>query len=239
MRSLLGGALLVGLAAAAAAQTTPSIQFHLDRPVLVGHSIAGEELSFIGAHNPDRISGLIYFDAAYDRAERGFAALIKSWPGLSAQPTQADLASLSSYQAFFQRTHRYQLPSTDLQQYERFGDPPPEVSQMILAAVIRPAYDKITAPALAFYSMPRSVRDLFPTYEDADAPLRSALDAFWPQYAAAAEDQHRRFVREVRGSTAIDVDGATHYLFLDSNANRVATAMRRFLNRLPSAPKRQ
>jgi len=37
----------------------------LDRPVLVGHSIAGEELSSIGTHHSKRVAGLIYLDAAY------------------------------------------------------------------------------------------------------------------------------------------------------------------------------
>ena len=37
----------------------------LDRPVLVGHSIAGEELSSIGSRHPERVAGLIYLDAAY------------------------------------------------------------------------------------------------------------------------------------------------------------------------------
>jgi len=36
----------------------------LDHPVLAGHSVAGEELSSIGARHPERVSGLIYFDAA-------------------------------------------------------------------------------------------------------------------------------------------------------------------------------
>src|SRR5262245_7470811 len=33
---------------------------HLDRPVLVGHSIAGEELSYIAARDGNRIAGLVY-----------------------------------------------------------------------------------------------------------------------------------------------------------------------------------
>jgi non-heme chloroperoxidase len=40
----------------------------LKRPVLVGHSIAGEELSSVGSRHPERISGLIYLDAAYGYA---------------------------------------------------------------------------------------------------------------------------------------------------------------------------
>lgn len=39
-------------------------------PVLVGHSIAGEELSYLGANHPERFSGLVYLDAAYDRTLR-------------------------------------------------------------------------------------------------------------------------------------------------------------------------
>ena len=36
----------------------------LDHPVLAGHSVAGEELSSIGTRHPERVSGLIYLDAA-------------------------------------------------------------------------------------------------------------------------------------------------------------------------------
>ena len=36
----------------------------LDRPVLVGHSIAGQELSSIGSRHPEKVAGLIYLDAA-------------------------------------------------------------------------------------------------------------------------------------------------------------------------------
>jgi non-heme chloroperoxidase len=40
----------------------------LNRPVLVGHSIAGEELSSIGSRHPEKVSGLIYLEAAYPYA---------------------------------------------------------------------------------------------------------------------------------------------------------------------------
>ena len=36
----------------------------INRPVLAGHSIAGEELSSVGTRHPERIAGLIYLDAA-------------------------------------------------------------------------------------------------------------------------------------------------------------------------------
>lgn len=39
-------------------------QMKIQRPVLIGHSFAGEELSSIGSRFPDRIAGLVYLDAA-------------------------------------------------------------------------------------------------------------------------------------------------------------------------------
>jgi len=36
---------------------------HLDKPVIAGHSLAGEELSYIGSHHPEGVAGLIYMEA--------------------------------------------------------------------------------------------------------------------------------------------------------------------------------
>ena len=40
----------------------------IDRPVLAGHSIAGQELSSIGTRHPEKVAGLVYLDAAYGYA---------------------------------------------------------------------------------------------------------------------------------------------------------------------------
>jgi len=40
----------------------------LNKPVLVGHSIAGEEMTALASGHPDRIGALVYLDAAYDRS---------------------------------------------------------------------------------------------------------------------------------------------------------------------------
>src|SRR5205807_2196687 len=41
---------------------------HLIQPVLAGHSVAGEELSYIGSQHADKVAGLIYLDAGYPYA---------------------------------------------------------------------------------------------------------------------------------------------------------------------------
>jgi pimeloyl-ACP methyl ester carboxylesterase len=40
----------------------------LNRPVLIGHSLGGEELSSVGSRHPEKVAGLIYLDAAYGYA---------------------------------------------------------------------------------------------------------------------------------------------------------------------------
>jgi hypothetical protein len=41
---------------------------NLNRPVLVGHSIAGQELSSVGSRHSDKVAGLVYLDAAWSFA---------------------------------------------------------------------------------------------------------------------------------------------------------------------------
>jgi non-heme chloroperoxidase len=43
-------------------------QLKIEKPVLIGHSLAGEELSSIGTRHSERVSALIYLDAAYTYA---------------------------------------------------------------------------------------------------------------------------------------------------------------------------
>jgi non-heme chloroperoxidase len=40
----------------------------INRPVLVGHSIAGDEMSSVGTRHPERVAGLVYLDAGYSNS---------------------------------------------------------------------------------------------------------------------------------------------------------------------------
>jgi pimeloyl-ACP methyl ester carboxylesterase len=41
---------------------------HIEKPVIAGHSIAGEELSSLGTRHPEKIAGLIYLDSLFQYA---------------------------------------------------------------------------------------------------------------------------------------------------------------------------
>jgi alpha/beta hydrolase fold len=51
-----------------AAQLRALQKLGIERPVLIGHSLGGEELSSIGSRHPERISALIYLEAGYSYA---------------------------------------------------------------------------------------------------------------------------------------------------------------------------
>lgn len=65
----------------------------IDKPVLVGHSIAGEELSSIGSRHPEKVTGLIYLDAAYFYAFDDGSSDIPRFDATPAPPTKRPLPS--------------------------------------------------------------------------------------------------------------------------------------------------
>jgi pimeloyl-ACP methyl ester carboxylesterase len=63
----------------------------LDRPVLVGHSVAGQELSSIGSRHPEKVAALVYLEAAYPYAfhDPTQACALPSTPPRANPPTVA------------------------------------------------------------------------------------------------------------------------------------------------------
>jgi pimeloyl-ACP methyl ester carboxylesterase len=53
---------------------------HIEKAVLAGHSLAGIELSHMGALYPERVLSLIYLDAAYDRSNESYKNFIAKNP---------------------------------------------------------------------------------------------------------------------------------------------------------------
>jgi pimeloyl-ACP methyl ester carboxylesterase len=64
---------------------------HIERPVLVGHSMAGEELSSVGTRHPEKVAGLIYLAASQARA---FYELASDTPDVDADVVSHDLQNL-------------------------------------------------------------------------------------------------------------------------------------------------
>jgi non-heme chloroperoxidase len=71
----------------------------LTKPILVGHSLGGEELSSIGSRQPERVSGLVYLDAGYAYAYAGPGAEPLRPPPLGSEPpvVEAIRAGMQKY----------------------------------------------------------------------------------------------------------------------------------------------
>ena len=73
----------------------------ISKPVLVGHSMAGGELTTIGSQHPDRLAALVYLDALADPVDAPFndaayLALIERLPAGKRQSPALDYSSFDA-----------------------------------------------------------------------------------------------------------------------------------------------
>ena len=93
----------------------------LNKPILVGHSIAGVELSSVANSHPDRVTALVYLDAAYPYAfDNGKGTTMKQiqelHPPQPPPPGASDLTSLNALQKYDERVDGFRTPTGELEQ---------------------------------------------------------------------------------------------------------------------------
>lgn len=203
------------------------------RASLVGHSIAGGELTRFAGLHPERVDRLIYLDAAYDW-ER-LPEMIENDPAGEPQPGPADIESFAAFNDWYRRTMGFWSPAlqTDLEAMYRARDgglsptTPRTASAALYEGMVafRPDYAAVRAPALGIYAI--QAQPNLP--DDAEAALRATAQAFVDNvYAPWQRSEAERFDREAGCSQAVMMDGAHHYVFIDRQ-DAVATLMRDFL----------
>ena len=132
-------------------------KLNIRQAVFVGHSVAGTELSKLGAAYPDRVKKLVYLDAL-DLGSGGWAALPQPPPPPEATPE--DLESVQRLAAASALDDGYRKPLAAICNMVR-TDPsgrvlgaitPPEISSKIQAGLQPAEYDRIQAPALGIFN---------------------------------------------------------------------------------------
>jgi non-heme chloroperoxidase len=219
----------------------------LTAPVLVGHSVAGEELSSLGARHSDRIAGLVYLDAAADRTTpldpkleeitRKLSAAVPDGPS----PSASDRKSFPAMQEYLQSVFGNALPEAEVRaEYAATAQGsvgayrvPQWLGEAIKSGVQKPDYAHIQAPALAIYAIPQSARDLTPAWVKGENPaMLAALNEEYPLLLAARKEQIAAFQNGVARSRVVELAGANHYVFLSNEAD-VLRELREFLGALP------
>ena len=228
---------------------------HLDKPILVGHSMGGEELSSIGSRFPQRVAGLVYLEAGYPYAYRPPAA-----PEIDAAELVRKLDVLrfggpgGDKRAVMQQlVTELPLFTQDLQRkLERMPPanlavrlPPPEPfqgypspAQDVVAGV--QSYVKIPVPILAIFAAPH---EYIPSSGD-DPVARAAMDALDEAARAAADARDEATIAPLRQSAAFEkglptahvvrLPHASHNVYTSNEAD-VLREMNAFIGGLPPA----
>ncbi|WP_353071429.1 alpha/beta fold hydrolase [Tunturiibacter gelidoferens] len=193
----------------------------INRPVLVGHSLAGEELSSIATSHPEEISGLIYLEAGYPYA---LYSPTLGDPIIDAKDlqqhlnllfsatlqTRSDFAGLEASVARFDKDLKavdQKLASQPVLPPRPKDAPPPP---SILLALVNGAqkFTGIPVPTLAIFAIPRSPGET--TSAQADA-----------------------FQAAVPKARVVRIAEADHFIF-HSNTKEVMKEMTAFLSGLPN-----
>jgi pimeloyl-ACP methyl ester carboxylesterase len=204
----------------------------LDSPVLAGQSIAGEELSSIGSRHPERVSALVYLDAAYSYAY--YDPWIKDDPQTSQPmpppPTAEDRKSFEAWRSWQKRVYGNASPEGELRQ-QREVMPDGSVGEFrtnpaVVRAIIAGGqkYTNIRVPSLAIFAVPHDPG----LFAEKDAV---ALSTFEASDAASTEAQARAFETGVPSARVVRLPHANHAIYMSNEAD-VLREMRAFIGGL-------
>ena len=209
--------------------------------VLVGHSIAGEEMTRFAELHETRCRALVYLDAAYDRS--GIDTLAKAQPPAPEPPIHAaDTATFASIRALYARVLGVREPDSEIRATTRFdsadryrGEVTADSLKAKLASGMRTArYDRVHCPALGIFAVADSLADVVPYYAELDSTGRAQGEALLRFVQAVVTDSRTRFERFPQ-NTVVEMHGANHFVFLQ-RPGEVDRAMRAFLSGGSLAP---
>lgn len=208
----------------------------LDRPVLVGHSIAGAELSSVANSRADRVAGLIYLEAGYPYAfDNGKGPPMKDFQIGGPQPPapgDSDLASFGALQKWDAQVYGFRTPEAEFRQTweapsggrpARSRDfPGSQIFMQIMTGTKR--YTDIPVPALVIFAIPQ-LQDRW-IDNSKDPAVQEAGRAYFATINALKEKQAKAFAGGVPAARVVRLPGA-HYIFLSNEAD-VLREMRAF-----------
>lgn len=193
---------------------------HIPRAILVGHSLAGGEVTLFAGKHPDRIIKLVYLDAIYDPERRlellpqippeFFPALEKSRRSIGW--SDAWEASLRVSASADQEKRSQALGLIARPGVEAHGD-----------------YRGVQAPVLAFtvIGVPTNMLNYFETLPE---PRRKVMNEFLSRYTETVVKECERFRTELPSARVVVLRNADHDCFIDREHD-VVREMRTFLSR--------
>jgi len=212
----------------------------INHPVLVGHSIAGEELSSVATRHPEKVAGLIYLEAGYPYAFydrlRGDATIDSIelrkeleqlgplFPGVLSSDQKALIQKmLQTTISQFVTDLQQQLKTAQVMPASMIPARMPTVDSAVMAG--EQEYTDVRSTILAIFSVPH---DLGPAFQN-DSTARAAAEAGDLDRTGAQADA---FEKGIPFSRVVRLPHASHYVFLSNEAD-VLREMKAFLASLP------
>jgi pimeloyl-ACP methyl ester carboxylesterase len=207
-------------------------KLNISQAVFVGHSIAGTELSKLGAAYPDRVKKLVYLDGL-DNASGGWANLPQ--PPLPPENTVEELESVQRLAAALARSDGHRKPLAAICNMIRTGPSgrvlgaitPPDISRKILEGLQPAEYDRIQAPALGIFNK-ITPRYRLPYYGSLGPAQQKELDRSIESLSKWVEGAIQRFRSGVKSSRVVELHDTNHYVYINEEA-LVVREMRKFL----------
>jgi pimeloyl-ACP methyl ester carboxylesterase len=213
-------------------------------PVLVGHSMAGSELTTLGVQHSDRLAGLVYLDAGDDPGDfsgknPAYRALFEKLPGMKpSPPSEADKKSFQAYRAMQIRTMNFAFPESELRNMFASNPDgsvgpyrtPGSVRKAIDAGSKKRNYSGIRVPVLAFFAVPPTDTNWSQYYRfrPQNTQERAALEAIYDADRSYLVRYEGTMRAGVPGARIVELPGADHYVFF-SNEAEILGELRAFL----------
>jgi pimeloyl-ACP methyl ester carboxylesterase len=208
--------------------------------VLVGHSMAGSEMVRFAALYPERVSRLVFLDAAYDYDGDAFTTSLAHAP-FAFDATPRESASFAAFRTFLKDGNWPGLPWSpameatvrDVALPRADGGVDYVLNDTVVAGAFlrglrgyRKEYARVRAPSLAIVAGMYPGAVLAPGASDSAQRQAAAWIAMYAR--PFAEGSLARFRAELRGGRVIEMPESNHYVFLQRPA-AVITALRDFL----------
>ncbi len=193
--------------------------------ILIGHSIAGDEITKFASTYPDKVDKIIYLDAAHDRVD--IMKIFSNMPQLPQQnPTKEDSSSLVNLKKFVTKTMGVAMPDEELKATSVFDMKGKYISDVtsndvnmkIVSGVKHPNYKNINCPALAIYARPITASEMFRSYNSLDSLNRKRADTCFILSKNWVNQQIDLFKKEVKNGVVKEINNANHYIFISHPA---------------------
>ncbi|HTM12576.1 MAG TPA: alpha/beta hydrolase [Bryobacteraceae bacterium] len=206
----------------------------LEKPVVMGYSFGGQDLSVLGAEHSERIGALVYLDSAEDERVWPFpngpiSADEKEWKAHLPKIPPPDRTSIAAYRAWQKTAHNMAVPESELRQLHAINSDgsvgdylvTKDVRDAMFAGRVYPDYERIRIPVLSFFEMPVPLSEQLSKYQTLSIEQAAALGA---QYAMSqmwtAVNSHA-LRRALPAAKIVYLVGGNNYIFLTNEAEVV------------------